>query len=108
MNRVPTAAVAAATLVLGFLVAQVTGVRALGGVVLLAGVVWCGMRERRRTPVWRLAVALGVGAVCFVAAHVLADPLGPWLSVAVVAAVLAVATYGLVDRPAAGRSARPA
>ena len=38
MSRVPTAVLAGLTLVVGFAVAQATGVRALGGAVLLAGV----------------------------------------------------------------------
>ena len=41
MSSIPTAVIAALTLVVGFAVADLTGVRALGGVVLVAGVAWC-------------------------------------------------------------------
>ena len=98
MYRVPTAALAALTLVVGFAVAQATGVRALGGGVLAAGVGWCVLREVRRTAWWRLSVVVLAGAGCFVLSHVLAEVLGAWLSVALAAVVLAGVTYQLVDR----------
>ncbi|MBO3084613.1 hypothetical protein [Cellulomonas fengjieae] len=103
MSRVPTAVVAAVTLVVAFTVAQLTDVRALGGVVLVAGVVWCAVRARA-AGWWRIAAVVVVGAVCFAGSHLLADPLGPWPAVLVAALVLGAVTYALVDR----RSARPA
>lgn len=97
-----TAAIAGGSLLLGFSAAQVSGLRWVGGAVVVAGAVWCVLREHRRTPWWRLALVLVAGAVCFVAAHVLTDPLGPWLAVAFVSLVLAGTTAALV-RPARGR-----
>lgn len=97
-----TAAIAGGSLLLGFTAAQVSGLRWVGGAVVVAGAVWCVLRERRRTPWWRLALVLVAGAVCFVAAHVLTDPLGPWLAVALVSLVLAGTTTALV-RPVRGR-----
>jgi Ca2+/Na+ antiporter len=97
MSRVPTAVLAGLTLVVGFAVAQATGVRALGGAVLLAGVAWCAVRARsagRR----RVSLVVLTGAVCFVASHLLAPSLGAWPSVVLVALVLAAVTYVLVDR----------
>ncbi|MDM7832567.1 hypothetical protein [Cellulomonas edaphi] len=97
MSRVPTSLIAALTLAAGFFVAQVTDVRALGGLVLVAGVAWCVWRARA-AGVLRLATVVVVGAVCFVAAHVLAPHLGAWPSVLLVAAVLGAVTWALVDR----------
>lgn len=100
MRRVPTALIAALTLVVGFAVAQVSDVRALGGAVLLAGGAWCAVRAWRPAGALRTVVVLVVAALCFVASHLLAPHLGAWPSVAVVAAVLAAVTWVLVDRPA--------
>jgi hypothetical protein len=100
MSRLPTFVVAALTLVAAFFVARVTDVRALGGLVLVAGVVWCVWRSRS-AGVARLAGVVAVGAVCFVASHVLAPHLGAWPSVLLAAAVLGAATWFLVDRRAA-------
>ncbi|GCE76013.1 hypothetical protein [Cellulomonas biazotea] len=105
MRRVPTALIAALTLVVGFAVAQVSDVRALGGAVLLAGGAWCAVRAWRPAGALRTVVVLVVAALCFVASHLLAPHLGAWPSVAVVAAVLAAVTWVLVDRPA-GAAAR--
>ncbi len=98
LPRVPTAVPAAATLVVGFAVAQGTGVRALGGAVLLAGVVWCGWRALPTAGIPRVGAVVALGAGCFVASHVLAPHLGAWPSVAVAAAALAAGTALLVDR----------
>lgn len=100
MRRLPTALVAALTLVTGFAVAELTGVRAAGGAVLLAGVAWCVLREARRSAWWRLVVVVLVGAACFAGSHVLADTLGPWPSVLVASAALGAVAYALLDRPA--------
>ena len=101
-SRVPTAVLAGLTLVVGFAVAQATGVRALGGAVLLAGVAWCVVRARS-AGWWRLTLVVLTGLVCFVASHLLAPHLGAWPSVVLVALVLAAVTYALVDRPRPGR-----
>ena len=98
-----TAAIAGGSLLLGFTAAQVTGLRWAGAAVVVAGAVWCVLRERRRTAWWRIVLVLLVGAVCFVAAHVLTDPLGPWLAVVIVSLLLAGTTTALV-RPARGRT----
>lgn len=99
MRRLPTAVPAAATLVAGFAVAQGTGLRALGGAVLVAGAAGCAWHARSAGPV-RVGAVVLVAAGCFVASHVLAraTPLGAWPSVAVAAAALGGATWLLVDR----------
>ena len=97
-----TALVAALSLVAGFGVAELTGVRALGGLVLLAALACCAVRWARRSV--PLAVALVVLYVAaFVASHLLADALGAWPSVllvsAVVGGVVAAATRAGPGRP---------
>ncbi|MBO1751457.1 hypothetical protein J4G33_06530 [Actinotalea sp. BY-33] len=106
--RLPTALVAALSLVLGFAVAQVTDLRWAGGVVVLAGAGWCVARERRRTAWWRLVLVLLVGAAAFVISHLLAGALGAWGAVLVAAAVLGGATHLLVGRGAPGSPGAPA
>jgi hypothetical protein len=102
---VPTAPVAAASLVLGFAVAQATGVRPLGGVVLALGLGWCALRWRR-TAGPGIALALAVLYLgCFAASHVLADVIGTWGAVLLVAAIAGVAAWLLADRPASRRAA---
>ncbi len=106
MPAVPTAVLAAATLVVGFAVAQGTGARSLGGVVLLAGVAWCGWRALPAAGIARVAAVVALGAGCFVASHLLASALGAWPSVGIAAVALGVGTALLVDRGA--RAAQPA
>lgn len=94
----PTWPVAAGSLIGGFAVAQVTGVRPLGGLVLAAGAAWCGLRWRREAGA---AVAVGLIAVylaAFVAAHVLADALSAWGAVLTVAVAVALASLLAADR----------
>lgn len=97
-GALPTGVAAAATLVVAFAAAQGTGVRALGGAVLVAGVVWCAWRSLPAAGVVRVAAVVLLGAVCFVASHLLAPHLGAWLSVVLVAAVLGAGAWLLVDR----------
>lgn len=106
MHRVPTALIAALTLVVGFAAAQATGVRALGGAVLLAGGAWCAVRSWRPAGPLRTVVVLVVAAACFVVSHLLAPHLGAWPSVVLVAAVLATVTWALVDHPTSGLRAQ--
>src|SRR4051812_5843957 len=99
-SGVPTAVIAALSLVAGFAVAELTDVRALGGVVLLAGVGWCVARSWRTAGWWRVAGVVVVGAAVFVGAHLLGRVVGAWWAVAAAALVLGVATWFLVDVPA--------
>lgn len=96
----PTWPVAAGALILGFAVAELTGVRAIGGVVLFVGALWCGLRWRAARG---LPVALGLVAVfltAFALSHVLGRQIGSWPSVFVVSAVVALAAWAAVDRRA--------
>jgi hypothetical protein len=93
--------VASGSLVLGFAVAQATGVRPLGGVVLAAGAGWCALRWRRSVGPARTAALVGVYLAMFVLSHVIADPVGTWPAVFIVAAVTGLATLLVADLPAA-------
>ncbi|MEA2195009.1 MAG: hypothetical protein QOG42_1443 [Solirubrobacteraceae bacterium] len=94
--------VASGSLLLGFAVAQLTGVRALGGVVLVAGCAWCALRWLRAVGATRTTVLVIVYVAAFVLSHVIADTLGAWPSVLLVAAVVGAATYALADAAARG------
>jgi hypothetical protein len=104
----PTAAIAAGSLVGGYLVARETGVRPLGGAVLAAGGGWC---VRRWLPV---AGPLGTTALLgaylggFGASHPLAKRIGAWPSVLAVAGASGLAAWLVADRRAARRPGREA
>lgn len=104
--RVPTALLLALGLVLGFAAADLTGLRWLGGVVLLAA-------NAGAVPAWlatgglRLAVGLTVVFwACMVLSHPLAHQIGTWPSVLTVAAVAAACAWLLADRRAGLSPAR--
>ncbi|HTA37246.1 MAG TPA: hypothetical protein VK761_11075 [Solirubrobacteraceae bacterium] len=92
-RRLPTAPVAAASLIAGYAVAAGTGSRPLGGVVLAAGGLWC-IREWARRNDTRTAVILGcTGLAAFVVSHVLALAIGAWPAVLLAAAATAIAVW---------------
>jgi len=91
--------VASGSLLLGFAVAQLTGVRPLGGIVLVAGCAWCALRWLRvGRPRTLVLVVIYVGG--FALSHVIADTLGAWPSVLLVAAVVGAAAHVLADSAA--------
>ena len=96
----PTAPLAAASLIVGYAVAAYTGSRPLGGVVLAVGGIWCvRVWVRRCGP--RTAVTLGcVGLGAFVLAHLLALVIGPWPSVLLVSCVTALVVWTRADEHA--------
>jgi len=95
----PSAPVAACSLVLGFAVAELTGVRAVGGVVLLVGLAACGWLWRERVGAGRAVALAALFLTLFVGTHVLARAIGAWPSVLVAAAVMFAASYVIADRP---------
>ncbi|HVL31913.1 MAG TPA: hypothetical protein VM299_06715 [Solirubrobacteraceae bacterium] len=99
--------VAAGSLLLGFAVAQATGVRALGGLVLVAGAGWCALRWWRAAGAARTAVLLAVYLGAFVGSHVVADAVGAWTAVLLAAALTGAAAWALADTGAA-RAGAPA
>jgi hypothetical protein len=90
---------AAACLPAGFGVAVATGVRPLGGLVLLVLAVLAGRELPAARWLW-----YGVVLVCFVASHLLANAISAWGAVAVVTAVATAAYLLFRERPA--RAAR--
>ncbi|MBA2348390.1 MAG: hypothetical protein H0V81_08845 [Solirubrobacterales bacterium] len=98
MDSLPTWPVAAGSLALGFAVAQATGVRPLGGVVLVAGAGWCALRWRDERGVAVAAALLAIYLGAFVASHLIADTLGTWGAVALVCALVGLAAWALADR----------
>ncbi len=91
---------AAATFIAGFGVAQATDVRALGGLVLLAGGAWCARLALPVAGRARTAALLTLALALFVVSHPLGDLIGAWPAVLVSAGVVAVASALLVQRRA--------
>ncbi len=106
MRSIPTAPIAAASLIAGFGVALGTGSRPLGGLVLAAGGLWCIWEWRRRHGV-RTATILGcVGFGAFVLSHLLGLVIGAWPSVLLVSAVVFAVVWTKADaRPGRAVSA---
>lgn len=96
----PTAAVAAGSLVLGYAVADLTGLRWLGGLVLVAGVALCWQRWQRVLGIGGAVAVTALYVAGFVVVHLIASALGGWPSVLLVAALVGVACWLLVDRRA--------
>jgi hypothetical protein len=93
----PTAPVAGGTLIVGYAVAASTGSRALGGVVLLVGGLWCTRTWTRRHGARTAATLAGVGLGAFVFSHLLALAIGAWPSVLLVAAAMSAVAWTQAD-----------
>jgi hypothetical protein len=89
--------VAAGSLIVGFAVAVASGSRPLGGLVLLAGGIWCIREWRRRRGAATAAILAGVGVFAFVASHVLAPAIGAWPAVLLVSAAMAAVAWTQAD-----------
>ena len=93
--RLFTSLLAGMTLAVGFGVAQITGNRPVGGIVLVIGAAICGYRW------WQSAGRLPTFAselvffAAFVASHPLAKQIGAWPAVAVAGAVTVVVSFAL-------------
>ena len=97
--RAPVWPVAAAALPVGFAIAQASGVRPLGGAVMVALLGACAWRRRSTPLVARLGVGV-VAVVAFVGSHVTADALTTPGAVALAGAAVGAAAYALLDRRA--------
>ena len=93
----PTAPVAGGTLIVGYAVAASTGSRPLGGVILLAGGLWCVQTWKRRHGARTAATLACIGLGAFVLSHLLALVIGAWPSVLLVAAAVAAAAWTRAD-----------
>jgi hypothetical protein len=99
----PTAPLAAATLIAGYAAVVASGSRTVGGFVLALGAVLCIRIWTVRHGVRTAAKLAGVGFAAFVLSHVLGLVVGAWPAVLIVAALGAVAVWSLADsrvRPA--------
>jgi hypothetical protein len=97
MRPLPTAPLAAGSLIVSYGVSAATASRPLGGAVLAAGGLCCIGIWRRRHGTRTAAQLGGVGFAAFVVSHVLALGMGAWPAVLIVAAVTAAATWALAD-----------
>jgi hypothetical protein len=97
------AALAAASLVVGFAVADLTGIRPLGGVLLLVAAVVCGLAWARSAGWPTAAGLLLLYAGAFAAAHPLARLVGAWPSVLLVALVVGAVAWAATRRAPARR-----
>jgi hypothetical protein len=88
--------VAAATFLAGFGVAELTGVRAIGGLVLLAGGIWCGRASLSLVGPRKTIALLSIAAALFVVSHPLGEAIGAWPAVAASAALAAGAAGALL------------
>lgn len=97
VNALPTAPVAAASLVAGYAVAVGSGSRPLGGAVLALGGLWC-MRAWERRHGLRTALALGCfGLAAFVLSHLLALAVGAWPAVLLASVAMAAVAWRWSD-----------
>jgi hypothetical protein len=95
--RLITSVLAGVTLAIGFGAAQVTGNRAVGGIVLIIGAAICGYQWWRSAgPLPTLASEL-VFFAAFVASHPLAKHIGAWSAVVAVAVAAGVVSYALTS-----------
>ena len=94
----PTAPIAAASLVAGYGVAVRSGKRPLGGLVFAAGTAWCVRKWLNRADARTAALLVGVQLSAFVTSHRLARTLGAWPSVLTTAAASGAAAALLADR----------
>jgi hypothetical protein len=94
---IPTAPVAAVSLIVAYAVAVSTGSRPLGGVALAVGGLWCIQAWRRRHGARTAAVLASVGLGAFIVSHLLALAIGAWPSVLIVSVVVARVAWTKAD-----------
>lgn len=97
--RLTAALLAAATLIVGFAVASLTGNRALGGVVLIAGGAVCALMWWRLSGPLRAIAAVAVAGVAFVVSHPLGAVMTSWGAVLLVSVLTAIAAYYITPPP---------
>lgn len=103
-----TSLVGSVALVLGFAVAQGTGVRWLGGIVLVAAAAWCARRWWSHSGPMRALVALLLFGIGFAVSHPLGSVIGAWPSVLVVSACCGLAAGLITGRSAVATQGAPA
>ena len=94
----PTAPIAAGSLIAGFAAARYSRIRPLGGIPLALGGGWCAQEWNRRRG-RETALALGsIYLACFVGSHPLGRRIGAWPSVLAVSAIAGASAWALADR----------
>jgi hypothetical protein len=107
-RRLALPALAAATFLAGFGVAELTGVRALGGLVLLVGGIWCARLALRLAGSGPTVALLAIALALFAASHPLGHAIGAWPAVGVSAVLVGAAAAAMTriwrrtDAPAMG------
>jgi hypothetical protein len=94
--------VAGGALVVGFAVAQGTGLRWLGAVVLLVAGAWCASAMWPFVGAARTLALAVVYVTSFIVSHPLGNIVGTWVAVIGVALVTSIAAYALMG-PAGSR-----
>jgi hypothetical protein len=113
-TRRTLAALVPAAFIAGFAVAELTGVRALGGVVLLAGGAWCAALSARLAGPVPTAALIAIALALFVLSHPLGNAIGAWPAVIACAALAGAAASAVTriwrrtDTPAAASRIAPA
>lgn len=98
MTRLVPSAIGAVALIVGFGIASVTGVRWLGGIALIAGAIWCGIKWWQLAGPLRAIIAVLVFGIAFVISHPLGNAIGSWPSVFVVAVLAGVLAYAITPQ----------
>jgi hypothetical protein len=95
--RTVTAVMSGVVLIVGFGVAQGTGNRSLGGVILVIGATYCAIQWWRRAGALRAVLSVAIFSIAFVVSHPLGKVIGSWPSVLLVSLITAVSTYALTQ-----------
>jgi ABC-type siderophore export system fused ATPase/permease subunit len=103
--RAAVPAVAAATFLAAFGAAELTGVRAIGGIVLVAGGAWCAWAALRLSGRAATAALVAIALALFVVSHPLGQVIGAWPAVILSAVGVATAAALLLARTEATRRA---
>ena len=98
LGSMPSAPVAAVSLVVGYGMASTTGKRPLGGLAFAGGTAWCACEWARRRGAPAAVGLVGVQLGAFVASQRLARKLGAWPSVLAASAAGGVAAALVADR----------
>ncbi len=102
-RSIPTAPVAAGSLIVAYAVAVASGSRPLGGVVLAIGGLWCIRAWTQRHGRRKAATLAAAGLAGFAISHVLALAIGAWPSVLTVAAAVGAIAWLRADSQATAR-----
>jgi hypothetical protein len=97
LTVIPTAPISAAGLIAGFAVADATGSRPLGGLVLVIFGALCIAVWMRRDGHRRTGLLTAIGLLAFALSHVLGLLTGAWPAVLIAAAATALACWRLSD-----------